>query len=195
MHSLNEYTKVFLDLLPPGDFFETDPEAAFYKLAEAISQTFVEIDQSIDDLVSESYPDTTVDLLPEWEKNYGLPDACTNYNESIQERQKDLVAKYAAKGGQSVAYFIMLAEFLGYTITITEFLPFRTNVNHTNDILYGEEWMWIWQVNYSGSNPIYFRTNVSTTNERLIVYGNDRLVCFFNKYKPAHTKVIFNFTP
>lgn len=194
MHSVEEYTKVFLDLLPPGDFFDTDSESEFYKLANALCQTFVDIDQSIDKLISESYPDTTIELLPEWEKNYGLPDLCTDYNENIQERQFDLTAKYAAKGGQTPAYFIQLAKLLGYDITITEYTPFRANVNHANDVLYGEDWQWIWQVNYNGSNPVYFRSNVSMTNSPLISYGNNRLVCFINKYKPAHTKVIFNFT-
>lgn len=193
MITRQQYAQAFIQLLPLGLLFETDQESTLYQLILAICANYEIFDTFTDEFMTEVYPDTTTELLIDWETEFGLPDECSQADDTIETRRKLLMAKYNALGGQTAAYYIMLAAYLGYTITITEFTGFRTNINRTNDVLYGEDWQWVWQVNCSLTNAVYFRTNLSTTNEPLIDYGNERLICFMNKYKPAHTEVIFNF--
>jgi uncharacterized protein YmfQ (DUF2313 family) len=193
MHTQDQYTEAFIKLMPRGRLFDLDPGSNFYDLIFALMVLFEDFDGRIDAFINEMYPDTASEMLPEWLRDYGIPDECTQPDETTAELRLDLLTKYTALGGQSRAYFIALAATLGYTITITEFYPFRTNINYANDILAGEGWQWIWQVNTPVRNNVYFRTNISTASEPLIDFGNERLECVLNKYKPAHTKVIFNY--
>lgn len=193
MITREQYAQAFIQLMPLGLLFSTDEESVTYKLILAICANYEIFDLFTDNFMREVYPDTTYELLTDWETEFGLPDECSQADDTIETRRKLLLAKYNALGGQTAAYYIMLAAYLGYTITITEFDQFRTNINRINDVLYGEDWQWVWQVNCAQDTGVYFQTNLSTTNEPLIDYGDDRLICFMEKYKPAHTEVIFNF--
>jgi uncharacterized protein YmfQ (DUF2313 family) len=72
----------------------------------------------------ESDPRQTIELLPDWERNFGLPDPCYSAPQSIDQRQLALVMRMTLQGGQSRAFFIQVAQMIGYTITITEYRPF-----------------------------------------------------------------------
>lgn len=219
MITKEQYAQAFKQLMPLGMLFDLEESSNFYKLIIAICANYELFDEYCDNFINEIYPNTTLELLPEWEREYGLPDSCSIPDSTIEQRRKLLLAKYNALGGQTPAYYIALAAYLGYAITIIEFAdfaPFRTNINRTNDVLYGESWQWVWQVNcnlfnpayvatpnlstaneplYSDPNIIYFRTNISTTNTPLIQWGDnaEQVICFINKYKPAHTYVLYDF--
>jgi len=195
MRTKEQYAEVFQKLMPRGKLFDFQDADLFYDFSLAVGENFSDFDLRCDNLLTEIYPTTTVELLNNWETEYGLPDSCSQPDDSEETRRKLLLAKYNALGGQTPAYYISLAAYLGYTITITEFNTFRTNINKTNDVLYGEDWMWTWQVNVAEETGIYFKTNQATANEKLIDFGNERLICFLEKYKPSHTLVIFNYLP
>ena len=50
------------------------------------------------------------------------------------------------RGGQSRQYYIDVAWAVGFTITITEFEPFRVGSGRAGDYLAGEEWLFYWRV-------------------------------------------------
>lgn len=59
------------------------------------------------------------DLLIEWEKSVGLPDSCFSTNVSIDERRKQVVAKFSKFGGvQTADDFIRVAALFGFSIDI-----------------------------------------------------------------------------
>ena len=58
-----------------------------------------------------------------------------------------LVARIAAQGGQSSAYYIQVALALGYTITITEFQTAQFGVSTFGLPFYSNAWANAWQVN------------------------------------------------
>lgn len=190
-----QYAQAFKQLLPRGRLLDYDDGFTVAEFALAMGQIFEDLDDRFEDFIVELYPTTTLELLPDWEREYGLPDDCSKAGDPVEIRRRLLLAKYNALGGQTRAYFIQLALYLGFEITITEFDVFRTNTNATNDLLLGRDYLWRWQINCAAETKIFFKTNLSTTNEPLIYFGNDRLVCFMNKYKPAHTEIIFNFIP
>ena len=80
--------------------------------------------RAADLLERESDPRSTIELLPDWERNWGLPDPCYTSPQSIDERQRALVMRMTMLGAQSRQFFIDVAAMLGYTITITEYRPF-----------------------------------------------------------------------
>jgi uncharacterized protein YmfQ (DUF2313 family) len=194
MMTREQYTQAFIQLMPLGFLFNTESDSNLYKLMIAICANYELFDFYVDQFIEESFPNTTLELLPEWEANYGLPDDCSQPDDTIETRRKILLAKYNALGGQSPAYFIQIAAYLGFTITITEFNGFKTNIDKTNSPLYSDDWQWVWQVN-TADGAVFFKTNLSTANEPLIQYSDNRLTCFLEKIKPAHTRLIFNITP
>ncbi|WP_337050232.1 putative phage tail protein, partial [Serratia fonticola] len=84
------------------------------------------------------------ELIPDWERVLALTPAPAD---PLQERLTLIKAKINVTGGLSRAYFINLAESLGYTITIDEPRPFRIGINRMGDRLYTRDTIWIWRVN------------------------------------------------
>jgi len=194
MATAEQYRQALQSLLPPGPAFTREPNALLTKLLDALAQELYRADLRAAQLIDEAFPDTTTELLPDWERVAGLPDACGEIAGTIQERRRDLLAKLTARGGQSRQYFIDLAAQLGFTITISEFRPFRVGMNAVGEPLYGADWWFVWQVNASETTYTYFRTGASSIGEPLRTWGNHRLECVVDQLKPAHTIVIFSYS-
>ena len=145
-----------------------------------------------DQVLIELDPRTCAQTLSDWERVYGLPESCTcqsGITQSIAERRAALVAKVTMLGGQSRAFFTGLALALGYTITITEGSPYTSEMD-TDYGVTDETYAFIWQVNSALYNQRDFTTD-DDTEMALMVWGNTLLECVINRYKPAHTLVLF----
>jgi uncharacterized protein YmfQ (DUF2313 family) len=146
-------------------------------------------------ILAEADPRSTALLLTDWERVYGLPEACivqSGVAQSIAERRAALVAKVAMRGGQSRAFFIALAASIGYAITITELFPENTEHN-TEVAVMDEQYRFIWQVN-AALYSLREETTEDDTEMALAVWGNQLLQCVLNRYKPAHTYILFSYT-
>jgi uncharacterized protein YmfQ (DUF2313 family) len=148
----------------------------------------------VDALLLETDPTTTDVLLPDWERVYGLPDACTAAGATVAQRRAYLVAKVAEQGGLSKSYFLNLAVLLGYAnTTITTFRP--TSCEASCEVpLCDEPWRFAWVVNlpHEGDNHSFFRAD-STCTEVVDYYLVGTLECLFMRLKPAHTYVLFTY--
>lgn len=85
-------------------------------LIEGLTIESSRISERIDDMFDEMDPRTTVELLPDWERNWGLPDDCTDPPVSVPDRQAALTARVTARGtgGSDVAMLLAIAVELGY---------------------------------------------------------------------------------
>lgn len=150
---------------------------------------------SADQLLDEADPRTTATLLTDWERVYGLPEACTVASgivQSGQERRAALVAKESMTGGQTRAFFIALAAALGYTITITECSP-HTTENDSEHPVYDDPYRFVWYVN-APLNTVREKTTEDDTEMATAVWGNQLLECTISRYKPAHTLALFAYS-
>lgn len=146
-------------------------------------------------LLAESDPRTTALLLEDWERVYGLPEACIQQSgvvQSFSERRAALVAKVTMIGSQSVAFFIALAASIGYVITITELFP-QTTEHDTEVAAMDEPYRFVWQVS-AALYSLRELTSEDDTEMALAVWGNQLLQCVLNRYKPAHTLILFSYT-
>jgi uncharacterized protein YmfQ (DUF2313 family) len=155
----------------------------------ALAVEFARIDMRAAELREEADPRTTVEMLPDWERVAGLPDPCAGQAQTLAERRQRLVAKLAARGGQSIAYFVGIAAQLGYTVTIEEFRVF-TCVSRCIDALNPPPWQHAWRVR-APTNTVRTMTAESGCDEPLASWGNQILECVIGRLKPAHTHVIF----
>src|SRR5215831_18041119 len=130
----SDYAQAFLALLPTGPAW---PRHAWSTLAQTVfglADYWGFVDGRAADLLEiESDPRSTVELLPDWERNWGLPDPCYSAPQTISERQFALVQRMTLLGSQSRQFYIDFAKQLGYDITISEFRPFMVGIDCCGD--------------------------------------------------------------
>lgn len=194
MSDSEEYKRQLLKLLPQGIAWYFEDENNVPKILHAWADECEIIDGAVQAFLEDFFPDTTSAFLADWERVAGLPDPCSGLAASVALRRKELITKLTSVGGQTPQYFIDLAASLGYTITITEFNPFRVGISAAGDALYGEDWQHAWQINGVENEVEYFRTGQNAVGDPLANWGEGKLECLINRLKPAHTIPIFNYS-
>ena len=158
------------------------------KLLNAFAEELSRFDDAVLNLIKESVPGLSVDLLTDWEQMLGLPDVCSQLATTLAERQAVAHAKYTSHyTGLSAAFFQEYAAKLGSNITVVEGYgggePFRVDfsrVDRTTEAGVDGARLWSigvyheWSIQISASDP-----------------NKAYLQCYFNKIKPAHTQLIW----
>jgi uncharacterized protein YmfQ (DUF2313 family) len=210
----SDYTRAFLALLPKGQAWPRNPGTTLVGACDGLAQYWGYVDGRAGDLLErESDPRQTIELLPDWERNWGLPDPCYAQPLTIHERQIALILRMTMMGGQSRQFFIDVAAFLGYTITITEYAPFMAGVSNLGDTrtppldpnpLVGDFRWYIgppqlrfyWTVHVVGARLTWFRVTAgeSGVDHHLEIGLAKDLECLLNRWKPAHTQIVFDYS-
>ncbi len=189
MHTAEQYRDQLLALQPPGDALPGDPGSNWVKLLLALADEFARVETRGEALLEEADPNTTVELLPDWERVVGLPDTCVPGDQTSEQRRNALVARIARTGGISRQHLIDAAAYLGYTITITEFLPHSVD-SDVDYPLYGADWAFAIQVN-APSITVHFLTVDSDVDAPLAWWGNEQLECTMRRNKPGGRFILF----
>lgn len=187
------YTAQLQQLLPTGPAWTRDPAATLTAVLAALAAEFARVDARADDLLAEIDPETTYELLEDWERVLGLPDGCTPVLGTISERRAALIQKLAGLGGQTPAFYVALAAALGFTVVIHEFDPDVDDYSPGLDIT-GGKWRLVWRVEVLDQTDFtLFRAGVSAAGDRLTEGGALDLECVIRRAKPAHTLVLFSY--
>ena len=129
-----DYADAMQALLPLGQAWPRDWEGVLMRVVRGLTRIWGDFELRASHLLEqESDPRLTIELLPDWERNWGLPDPCYVAPQSIAERQFALVQRMTIEGAQSREFFIGIAADIGYTITITEYRPFRVAIDSCGD--------------------------------------------------------------
>lgn len=161
------FLDVLQGLLPPGAPWTRELDAELTKLIRALAFELLRVHLRADRLLEEADPSQALELLPDWERVAGLPDAYFA-PVLILDRQAALVARLSFRGDQSRASYVAAAKQLGYDIEIQEFQPFSctstcvdslaqgfpfTCISSCVDLVGQSSWAFTWKVNTShGSN-------------------------------------------
>lgn len=180
--------------LPRGRIWPRADDTWQFKVLEALGLTYERQTARSNNLLVDAFPATTVELLPEWEKTLGLPDPCAGVAPTIAARQAQVLARFAADGGQSIAYFIAYALALGYVITVEQFAPFRAGSSRAGDPVYGPDWWFVWAVHAPLHEVQYFRAGIGAAGEPLAYWSNTVLECELQAVKPSHTFLFFKYS-
>lgn len=230
-----DYGDAFLSLLPQGQAWPKYPGTTLDLACRGLAEYWGFVDSRAADLLErESDPRYTIELLPDWERNWGLPDPCYTAPQTIGERQLALIMRMTMVGSQSRQFFIDVAAMLGYTITISEYRPFvvgmdrcgdSRTIGNGSDPMY-DEWghpildprgdhvengelsawpnygigppenRFYWTVHVDNAKLIWFRCASGQTgvDPHLRIGIFDDLECLLNRWKPAHTEIIFDYS-
>jgi uncharacterized protein YmfQ (DUF2313 family) len=211
-----EYAAGFNNLLPTGPAWPREPDAVLQKVVSGLAGIWGDPVENLAALLltRESDPRATITLLTDWERAWGLPDPCAPVPTSITERHQALVAKMTLLGGQSRAFFIEDAAAIGYTITIDEYSPFMCGISSVGDTRFlnaaigDSATRYRWEIG-SPDMRFYWTANVNSVRETYFHCAGGEcgitpllgfslpidLECMLMRWKPAHTDVIFNYSP
>ena len=194
--SVTDYLRMLQALLPLGKAWNRDPDSTMTEVLTAQADEFVRLDTRSDDLRRERDTRFASELLVDHETDLGLPDECSELSPTITTRRREAHSRLITLGQQNPAYFIELAEALGWTVTITEYTPFWMAVGAMGDPVGDQEVIFYWKVTiaYGGGDIIYFTTGNSEIGDPLsYIPGTDTLICILNKFKPGHTTLIWDY--
>ncbi|MEQ5769997.1 DUF2313 domain-containing protein [Halomonas sp. H33-56] len=188
----DQYRDQMAALLPIGAAWPRELGSRLMRLLRSLAEEPARVDQRAVELLREADPRRALEMLDDWERNYGLPEVCSGIGEqTLQQRRDALVSKIVTTGGQSRGYFIGVAEALGYAITIEEFRPFRVGMNRVGDPLTNGDWQFTWRVRAPAVTVRAFRTGRSAVGEPLRQWGNAELECKLTRLQPSHTILQF----
>jgi uncharacterized protein YmfQ (DUF2313 family) len=204
----SDYAQALLSLLPVGQAWPRDPDSVLVQAINGLAQYWGYVDGRAADLLErESDPRKTVELLPDWERAWGLPDPCLPSATTIGERQRMLVLYMTYLGGQSRAYFTQLMAWLGYTVTIKEFAPFMAGISQVGDTrphptdqfrwyIGPPEMRFYWSVEVGTASVIWFRVSSGQAgvDPHMRLGIPQELQCLLDRWKPAHTELVFDFS-
>lgn len=141
------YGNELQQLLPPGLAWPRDPASQLGLLCLAFGDEFARIDGRALDLIEEAYPDTTDEMLPDWERVAGLPDPAIPAPVTRADRLAALAARLTEDAGQSDDDYIALIAGFGYAAAITHHTPFAAGVGYAGAPLYVTSSIFWWEVN------------------------------------------------
>lgn len=185
------FLRAMQGLLPRGRIWPRDSDAVQTAVLSGLAPSYERASARANFLLSDSFPATTYELLPEWESTLGLPDPCAGVQPTIAARQAQVLARLTGGGGQSVQYFIDYAAKLGFTISVQQYKPFRMGQSRMGDALGGADWAFTWAVKAPYVSIIPFRMGQSAMGDALQSWSNAVLECELNEIKPAHTILRF----
>lgn len=189
---MEKHAELLKTLLPPVSYDSTAPGLAAQLRAEGDV-----LDAALGAalrVLAAITPDGDVELLPDWERVYGLPDTClSGIDSTVALRIQAVVGKIRRAGGLSRQFFIDLAAEFGYAITVDEF-SVHTVDSTVDEPLRDEDWIFRWQVNLATETPPRDATVDDSVDTPLTVFQGGALECILSKLKPAHTELLFNYT-
>ncbi len=185
------YSGLLAGLLPPGPAWTTEPNSNLTKLLKGLSGELERVDDQAGGLVLEANPLTMSTMLDIRYTEAGLPDLCKGKPDEDSEQQAEVIGKWAARGGQSIAYFYELADKYGFDIDINEYEIFKIEHQGIETLGLDSEYAFSWEINYVDAQQIYFRAGENKADDRLEVAKAIGINCIFGKLKPAHTNIIY----
>jgi uncharacterized protein YmfQ (DUF2313 family) len=213
----DDYAQAFLSLLPTGQAWPRHPESTLVLTCLGLNKYWGYVDGRAADLLEvESDPRLTVELLDDWERNWGLPDPCFfGKQQSLEDRRRILMLKMTLLGAQSRDFFTEVAKWLGYDITITEFSPYMCGVSMVGDTtqqeieagghppdmrwqLGPEEIRFYWTIHVGDVTLTWFRVGAGGgevgVDPHLIIGMPEDLLCILERWKPAHTQIVLDYS-
>jgi len=203
------YKALLKKLLPLGWAWQIEPDSVFDEFLGSLSSEPARLEQRALDFLKEMDPNQTFEMIDNWERLLGIPDECTpdDYEPGLSERRSRILQKLTTGGGQSIAFFKLIAQQLGYDIDVFDvknYHEFRVGYARVGDALTNSTdpdgsvnengWAFAFQIVAPAEFIRPFRVGRNTVGERLVVAENQTLECVIRRFAPAHTTPIFSYT-
>lgn len=201
-----KYKAIVRKLFPPGKAFDFVKGSTGEIYTNTLVQEFARTEERGQQLLTELDPRFTFEMLDSWERLLGIPDECTpeDVEPTIALRRARILQKLTTGGGQSKAFYRLIAAQLGYDVEaldVVNFRDFRVGVSRVGEPLSNSQegggentgWPFTFQIRAPANFVRRFTVGQSTVGERLVVSENQTLECVIRKFAPAHVTVLFSY--
>ncbi len=190
-----DYRSQLAQLLPPGPAWDAELYALPAMVIDAVAVELARVDARANDLLSEMFPGTLRELLPDWERVMGLPDECLGELSTSGERLAEVVRRFSDVGRQDPAYFEGLAHRLGYpNAWVEEMRTPRFRRSRFGLARFGDwDAQFLWILHLGDRLPGGSRFGIARFGYRFGGNRNDAIECLVRRYSPGHTIVYFDY--
>lgn len=207
--TLTQHVRGLAANLPSGKVWlaKSRPESNLYKLLSGLAPSFLQMDNAVQEFISQSIPTTTTAYLEEWEEALGLPDDCLPIAATVAERQRNIDIKLSVLGGISTeADFVALALRFGLVVTVnsgiehvtvaqsgyeteTPAIAIGAAADEFDDVAEARMTMVVREVLPSSSTFVYDFPILFSSQSQI------EMRCLFTKLKPANVAIRFVTAP
>ncbi|MRR56971.1 MAG: DUF2313 domain-containing protein [Deltaproteobacteria bacterium] len=149
---------------------------------------------SADSLLEEMLPNRAYILLADWERVVGIVPGA---DEPLQARRDRVVKKLRELGDVKKPYYQALAESLGYSIYIQEYIPTMCGWAGAGDELIPPDdpaVLFVWNCHVFGQSVYHFHAGQSCSGERLTWWRPaEELEAVLEDLRPAHVELQFSY--
>jgi uncharacterized protein YmfQ (DUF2313 family) len=190
-----EQTDVLAGYLPNDDLHaQKNKEGSnIRKVLIGLAAQWGKFRDTINEVYAEYDPNNTTALIEEWEEFVGIPDACISNNGTLEQRRVNILLKLSGVNATTAKQFETIAAVLGYTVVVENGVDTSTFPLTLPFILLSEATApFTIVVTLDASlKPSGFPL---TLPFKLSLQAPDLLLCFFEKLKPANTKLVFRYS-
>lgn len=180
-HSVAQWTSSILAQMPRGIIWQRATSLDLYKYAQGYAPRLERAEASADNLLFEMRPESTLQLLPEWEEYLGLPECVAEPVTNLEYRRYAVVEKYHRKGGLQAWNIQKLATDLGFTVEVDETFPHHCMRSCTYP-LWEQKYRYILRVTVYGI-PGAYMTCLDDILTPLLTSDARVLECALQRYK------------
>ena len=194
------YVSQLLSLLPNGFLWDKTSDTNLKKMLIPLATELASSHIRLEKLALEAVPNTTEELLEQWEKLLGLPDACSllkfNKENTFEERKALLLAKIISKNPCTKVFLENFIASLGYKAEISMLQPYTTGMSRIGMALNGANAnRFLILVQLLEQKVEYFRIGKSEIGKDTMgkIDHAEDLECYLKKYIPAYTQVVIGY--
>lgn len=121
-HSVEQWTNSLISQMPRGLIWSREHTRKLHQYVAGYAPRLEAVEVSAEGLLAEMRPETTVQLLTDWELYLGLPE-CNVEKQTIETRRDAVVEKFHRKGGLQAWNIEKLAADLGFDVEVQETFP------------------------------------------------------------------------
>lgn len=180
-HTVEQWANSIMSQMPRGVLWQRATSLDLYKYAQGYAPRLEQAEASAGSLLFEMRPETTYELLSDWEEYLGLPECSAQPSDNFEYRRWAVVEKYHRKGGLQAWNIQKLAEDLGFTVEVDETFPHHC-LRGCNYPLWEQKYRYILRVTVYGI-PNAYMTCLDDILTRLVTSDARVLECTLNRYK------------
>lgn len=180
--------------LPDGKIWENkyNLESNLGKLLLGLASEYFRLSLLIEEVLTETDINQSVQLIEEWQESVGIPDQCFNEGGTLEEQRRNILLKFNNFGGiQTAEDFENLATLLGFTASVN-------NGNHNGIFTLG------FPIRFFDSRKSAVHTIIVDLEERREVFPlsfalpftsqvTGIIECLFRRLAPANCQILFRY--
>lgn len=203
-----------LALLPPGWLLDRTPDGMIAALLTSFAALLAGFEAAAAAIMDEVDPRTATDTIADWERVLGRdPCAADPATLGLSQRRQIAHGRWIARGGASIAYFLGLADALGYAISIVEPRPVEAGITACGTAVAAvhgaagaaypcwqigpEDLRLVWIVTIVDTPVTWFRAGgdggEAGVDAMVRFEAVTDLECYFGRRAPAHTELVFDY--